>query len=132
MDRKRKQLPGRELIGFILLGVLLVAGLAVSNLLRGQHEALSGQMEDAAWYALSADWDRAKQTTADAQARWQENWNLWAAFQDHSPMGEVDRGFSQLAVYVGDPVQYAAACRELAQELQTLADTHRLSWWNLL
>ena len=134
MDRKRKQLPGRELIGFILLLVLLVGGLLSTFWISNQQQALSRNMEEAAWQALNGNWDTAGSITAGTMERWQKRWNLWAALGDHKPMGEIDAGFSRLGAYAAarDSMEYAAVCRELSRKLQMLAESHRLSWWNLL
>jgi len=134
MDRKRKQLPGRELIGAVLLAVLLLGGIGSSLWLRRHHEGLAENMADAAWYALSRDWDRAGQTTAKAMEDWQHRWKLCAVFLDEELMARIDVGFAQLSVYAAqrDTGQYAAVCRELAQELQIIADAHRFGWWGLL
>lgn len=134
MDRKRKQLPGRELIGFVLLAVLLAGGIGSSAWLGKHHQTLAENMTDAAWYALSGDWDRAAQTTARTEESWQKNWKLCAVFLDQTPMTQIDGGFAQLSVYGAqrDPGQYAALCAELAQGLRTIADAHRLGWWSLL
>lgn len=134
MDRKRRRFPVRELMGFILLAVLLLGGILSSFWLSRHHQALARKMEEAAWYAVSQDWDRAKQTTAEVSEDWQRRWKLCAVFSDHTPMIEIDTQLAQLSIYAAakDHVQFAAVCGALARNLQSMAQAQHLSWWNLL
>ena len=133
MDRKKKCPVIRELIGFVLLTVLLLAGLFSSFLLGNHHRELARQMDSAAWYALRQDWGEAGRICTQTSQVWQKHWNLCAAFSDHSPMEDIDAQFAQLTVYASlrDREQFAAACSALSQDLTTLGKAQELRWWNL-
>lgn len=133
MDRKKKCPVIRELIGFVLLTVLLLAGLLSSFLLGNFHRELARDMDSAAWYALRQDWEEATQICTRASHIWQKNWNLCAAFSDHSPMEDIDAQFAQLSVYssLRSREQFAAACIALSQDLAAMGKAQELRWWNL-
>ena len=118
MDRKR-QLPGRELIGAILLAVLLLTGLGVSAYMGEQQEETAALLEDAAWEGLCRDWDAAGSLLENARSRWQKDWKLAAVTGDHSPLEEIDALFSQLRIYAAqrESGEFAAACRALATHI---------------
>ena len=134
MGRKIGALTGRELTGFILLTALLLAGLLSSWYLGRQQETIAGALEDGAWFALSGEWEKAKQTADAARAQWQNGWNLWAAFGDHTPMEDIDALFSQLKIYAaaGERTEFASTCAELSRHVAAMGEAHRLTWWNVL
>ena len=134
MDRKRKQLPFRELTGFVLLVALLLGGLLSSFYLTRHHQAMADKMDDAGWYALSRDWNRAKETAGEVTAQWQKQKNLCAVFMDHTPMGEIDAQLAQLKIYAaaGEAAEYAALCGAVSRNLMAMAQAQHLSWQNLL
>ena len=133
MDRKRG-MKLRDLTGVILLLVLLLAGLLSAWYAGRQHTALSRQLEESSWLALSGQWQQARETSETARQRWQQHWKLWTALGDHSPMADIDVLFSRLSVYAagGEREEFAAVSKELAQRLLALADAHTLHWWNVL
>ena len=134
MDRKRRIHPGRELTGAVLLVGLLVLGLLTSWHMVRTHNAISRELEDAAWHALSNTWNKAEDSAFSARQQWQEHWKLSAAFADHSAMEEIDAGFSRLSMYAAarDSGEFAAVCAELSRYVQAMGDAHSLTWWNLL
>jgi len=134
MDRKRKPKLNRELIGFFLLAALLLSGLLSSFTMTRCSARLAGQLDDAAWAALSEDWDAAVSLSNAARTQWQAQWKLVAAVSDHSPMEEIDALFRQLSVYAAlrESGDFAATCGSLSVHVTAMGDAHRLSWWNLM
>lgn len=134
MDRKKRWVIRRELIGFVLLTALLLGGVLSSFWLEQHHRTMARELDSAAWYALQQNWDKAWETTEGVSQRWQEKWNFCAAFADHSPMEDIDAQFAQLRVYASARAaqEYAAVCSALAQNLQAMANAHELRWWNVL
>jgi len=134
MDRKRHGVVLRDLAGFLILTVLLLAGLFSGWRMCRNHEVLSRQLEDAAWFAMSGRWHHARKTALEARRQWQRRWNLGAVFADHDPMEEIDSLFAQLTVYAAaeDRVQFSSACESLSRRIQAMADENRVTWWNLL
>ena len=133
MDRKRKGTLNRALVGAVLLCVLLAAGLACSLGLDRHHRALAADLEDAAWAALSENWDTAR-TLADAtRQRWRGSWALVTTVADHRPMEEIQVLLDQLPIFLArrDAGEFAATCAELSARLSTLAQSHRLNLQNL-
>lgn len=134
MDRKRIPVMVRQGAGFVILAALLLTGLLSGWLLFRQYDDLSRQLEDAAWWAMSGNWEQARDTAVAVRTQWRKHWNIQAAFTDHTPMEEIDSLFAQLAICAasGDREQFAAVCVDLAQHIRAVGDAHRLTWWNLL
>ena len=134
MDRKGRIRPGRELIGAGMLVTMLLGGFLVSWDMGRTHNAISRELEDAAWHALSETWNKAESSALSARQQWQDHWQLSAAFADHSVMEQIDAGFSRLSMYAAarDSGEFAAVCAELSRYVQSMGDAHSLTWWNLL
>ena len=124
----------RGWIGAGLLAALLVTGLLVTGIMGKAHSDISEELELAARFAMARDWEEAAEEAEDAYEEWQEKWHFSAAFADHEPMEEIDALFAQLLPYLRsrDAVSFAAACRELARQVEAIGDAHGLNWWNLL
>ena len=125
---------GRELIGLVLLAVLLAAGLFTSWEMSRTHTAISRQLEDAAWFALTEDWEKARTSLAAAESSWKHHWNLSSLLADHTPMEEVDSLFARIGICSAarDSTEFAIHCGEAARKVEAMGDAHRLSWQNLL
>lgn len=124
----------REFTGLLLLLVLLLTGLGLSWYMDRQHTEIARGLEDSAWYALSGEWDKARKTVDSAREQWEQGWNLWAAFGDHTPMEEIDALFAVLRIHAaaGERTQFAEACAALSQRVEAMGAAHQLSWWNVL
>lgn len=124
----------RGWIGVGLLTALLVTGLLVTWVMGKTHSEISQELELAAQFAMAGDWEEAAESAGDAYEDWQDKWHFSAAFADHEPMEEIDALFAQLLPYLQDKdsVSFAAACRELARQVDAIGDAHGLNWWNLL
>ena len=134
MDSKRKRLLSRETAGFLILLVLLAAGLTGSRILCRHYDGIAARMDAAALYALSDGWEAAKVSWTGGRSRWEESWRISCIFADHSPMEEIDTLFARIAVYASEEeaTEFAAACAEVARQMEAMSDAQRLTWWNLL
>ena len=132
MDRKRGL--GREVLGPGLLAGLLLAGLLSSWEMSTTHYSISRQVEDAAWLALSEDWEAARSAAAAAESRWEQHRDLSSLLADHTPMEQIDALFARMDLYSAarDREEFAAACGELSRYVKAMGDAHRLTWQNLL
>ena len=124
----------RGWIGLGLLLLLLAGGLLVTWQMDRCHSAIARELDAAADSALAGDWDAAGAYAKNAKRDWETGWNFSAAFADHEPMESIDAQFSQLGVYgsTRDAVSFAAACVQLARQVEAMGDAHGLTWWNLL
>ncbi len=121
-------------IGLILIALLLAGGYFIRTALLNIHASISDELEQAATAALQEDWPTALRLARYASGRWQQYHRFTAAFSDHSPMDEMDRLFSQLAAFAQqrENPHFSATCKELSVLARAFAESHRLSWWNLL
>lgn len=133
MDRKIGTLNIRELTGFFLLTLLLLAGLISSWYMGRQHTAMAGQLEDCAWLALSGQWENARTAADEVKKHWEQNWSLRAALADQTPMEEIDALFAELTIYgaAGERTDFADTCAALASRVDAIGNAHRLSLWNI-
>ena len=134
MDRKIGGLTLRELTGIALLVLLLLAGLLSCWYMTREHSRTARELEDCAWLALSGQWQQARKDADTARTRWEKSWQLQAAFSDHRPMEQINSLFSELEIYgaAGERTDFARSCAALSRQLEDLANSHRLSWWNIL
>lgn len=116
-------------VGFLV--VLLIVGLSVMQVTEHQLEALSQTVQQA---AEAESWAEAAALVQNAQANWNQQRHLMAAFADHEDIDTVDQIFAQLKIYQGHQTKtaHAAACAQLSEALKSLRDAQRLTWWNLL
>lgn len=124
----------RTVVGFSLLIVLLSAGILSGRNQTRHHEQVAGLLEQAARYAAEDNLRAAAETAADARSVWRQGWTLAAVFTDHSPLEQIDVGFSRLEIYrkAGDTLSFGAVCAELAGQVRALGDAHGVQWWNIL
>jgi len=134
MDRKIGALTLRELMGFFLLIVLLLAGLLSSWYGGRQHREVSRQLDSSAWQALSGEWTAAREGAEDARQQWESSRQLWASLADHTPMEEIDALFGELTIYAaaGERTDFAHTCAALSRRMEAMANAQQLSWWNVL
>lgn len=134
MDRKIGGLTLRELTGFVLLVVLLLAGLLTAWEMGRQHRQMARLLEDSSWLALSGQWENARETAQEAKRLWQRRRSLRSALADHTPLEEIDGLFAQLAISAAadDRTEFARTGAALARKLEALGEAQRLRWWNIL
>ena len=116
------------LILFLLWG--FVTGAAMDN----AHTPTEKLLAQAAEKVLNGNFEEAVALASEAKSRWDSHWDATATVADHSPMDEVDALFAEMEIYAKtrEAPHFAACCKELSQRLQTFADAHRFSWWNIL
>lgn len=124
----------RSWFGFVLLLILLLFGFLSSLAIEDAHAPIADKLELAADAALKRNWASAAWHTADARDRW-EQWEMFrAGFCDHGPTEEVDALFAALEVYGSsrERIAFAALCREMAEKIQAIGQSHGLNWKNIL
>ena len=132
MDRKGR--IGRELVGLLILAGLLLLGLLSSWRMDKIHGAISRQLEDAAWFALTEDWEKARTAASGAENDWEVHRDLFSLLADHTPMEEIDSLFARLDICsaAGNYGDFAIFCAEAARKVEAMGEAHRLTWQNLL
>ena len=132
MDWKGKL--GREAVGMVLLAVLFLTGLLVSWDMGRTHTAISGYLEDAAWFALSGNWKNAREAASAAEHNWESHRNLSSLLADHTPMEEIDALFAEINIcsVARNAGDFAASCNYLSRKVEAMGEAHRLSWQNIL
>ena len=125
---------GRGWFGAGLLVLFLILGLVVSGITDKAHIPTGDLLRQAAEKALAEDMEGGVTLGTAAKKRWERQWFLTASIADHSPMDEIDALFAEMEIYgrTGEAPHFAACCQELAQRLESVADAHRFSWWNIL
>ncbi len=121
-------------IGISILALLLVCSYLIHASMAHIHTPIAQTLEQAANAALKEDWATAEQLAHTAAARWSRYHRFTAAFADHTPMDELDGLFAQLPVYAQqrENPHFSATCKQLSFLAAAMAESHRLSWWNLL
>ena len=124
----------RFCIGLILLAVLLTGGWLIQRRMDAILRPIASALQAAAEAALRQDWATALPLYEQAHARWAKHHRFTAAFADHTPMDEVDGLFAELQVFAAqrEMPHFAALCLHLQQLANAMAESHSLSWWNLL
>lgn len=132
MDWKRR--IGRESVGAVILSILLIAGLFTSRNMEKSHWEISQRLEDAAWFALTENWEDARQAAAAAETQWKRCRNRNSLLSDHTPMEQIDALFARVGIFSAarNGEEFAAACAELSRYVQAMGEAHCLTWQNLL
>ena len=119
--------------GVLLLTLLLGLTLGVSWVMNTIHSPVEQALEQAEYAALAGDVEQAQQLGEQAKQRWDQFRKAVAVVADHSPMDEIDQLFAQMQAYAeaNEESDLAACCAQLARLVQSMADAHILTWWNL-
>ncbi len=120
--------------GLLILAVLLLGSDLICAALTRIHTPISTDLEQAAAAAYREDWSTALDLAQHATVRWEKFRHFTAAFADHTPMDELDELFAELKIYAvtRENPHFSTTCAQLSFLSSTIADSHRLSWWNLL
>lgn len=120
--------------GLLLLTVLLVGGIFLGLWVDSTFTALSKDMAKACDLAVQEQLLQADHIVSITYNRWLDCRKATAAIADHTPMEEIDQLFRELEVYMQaeEGIHYAATCAQLGALLQAMADSHSVSWWQLL
>lgn len=121
-------------IGLSILALLLTGSFLIHAALARIHNPIAADLEQAAAAALNEDWATALDLAQHATVRWEKFHHFTAAFADHTPMDELDGLFRELKIYAGmrENPHFSATCTHLSFLATSIAESHRLSWWNLL
>jgi len=124
----------RSWIGFILLLVLLAAGLFSTWRMTSIHEPIEVYLSQSAHWASQEDWESAELFFQKAKTNWKKTEHFRACFADHNPVEDIDAAFAMLEVYCNarEETAFQAACRDLARRVAAVGEAHELVWWNLL
>lgn len=124
----------RTWVGFVLLVLLLIGGLLSISLVRNPLEEVADLLESAAGEALSGNLSPAADTAREAHRHWEKVRRGIAAVTDHSPLEQIDRGFTLLKLYAStrESQLFAAVCAELAMQIRAVCDAHNAQWQNIL
>lgn len=124
----------RSWMGLGLLLVLLAVSLLVTWAMERIHEPISGDLEQAAVFALTGNWDNGEDSFQKARVTWEKWAHFRACFADHNPMEEIEAGFAELEAYgaAREEVAFAAAAKALARKVAAVGEAHGLVWWNVL
>ncbi len=121
-------------IGILILSALLASGCLIREALMKIHTPIAADLQHSAAAALTEDWNTALDLAQHAAVRWERFHHFTAAVADHTPMDEVDGLFAELKIYASqrENPHFSATCRRLSALAEAIAESHRLSWWNLL
>ncbi len=121
-------------LGVGLLLVLLIGGLTLSGSLNRRYQPLMQTLTRAAEAARESDMTLSGDLLEQARRAWNRDRNFAAAVMDHNPMEQIESHFAAAENFckAGDEEETAAACGQLAALIRALAESHQLSWWNLL
>lgn len=124
----------RGWFGFGILALFLLLGFVTGITMDNAHNPTQKLLSQAAELTLTGDFEEAVALGMQAKAQWERHWNATASVADHSPMEEVDALFSEMEIYAKaeEKPHFAAVCKELSQRIQSFANAHRFSWWNIL
>ena len=122
----------RSWLGFLLLLVLLAAGLFSTWKMTSIHEPIEVYLSQAAYWASLEDWDTADLFFQKAKTNWNRNGHFRACFADHNPVEDIDAAFALLEVYCAarEDTAFAGSCRDLARRVAAVGEAHELVWWN--
>ncbi len=121
-------------LGVSVLAVFLAISLLLSWYMPGLHRELSDTLSAAAQAAEKSDWEEATRLAIGAKQRWERSRHFVASFTGHQPLENLDSLFEELEIYRAAKlsVDYAATCVQLSQLCLAIAESHCLTWWNLL
>ena len=121
-------------LGVAVLAVFLAASLLLSWYLPGLHREIAQELSAAAKAVEKSDWEEATRLAGGAKQRWERCRHFVASFTDHEPLENMDSLFEELEIYRTEklPIDYAATCIQLSQLCLAIAESHCLTWWNLL
>ncbi len=121
-------------LGWLLLAGILGLSLLSHTVLQRMHSQIAGELSQAAALILAGDRESGVELAQKAKQEWEKNWKLTASGIDQNPMDNIDGIFSQLEIYQkeGTPAEFAACCQQLSSLVQSVAEAHKPSWWNIL
>lgn len=121
-------------MGIGCLGILLAAGLWISVSMSRMHQPAAELLQAAAEDAITGQQDTAWEQAQLAKQYWAEAKTLTAAVSDHTFIEEIDSLFCQLEIYAGTERswEFAGCCAKLSSLIRAMAESHEVSWANVL
>ena len=120
--------------GVVLLLALLVSGILLYNAMNRIQLPLADKLTRTAEAARASNLSLAHELLEDARQDWNRRRKVVAAMADHQPMEEIEGLFGAASCYglADHGEEMAATCAHLAALMRAMAESNRLSWWNLL
>ena len=120
--------------GLGILAVLLAAGIAATIFMGHIHRDICHDLEKASKLTIESRLEEASTHIRTAQKNWQKHRRVVASLAEHTDMDEIDGLFRQLeaSTQLQDIHACAAICAELSYRVESLGESHNISWWNLL
>lgn len=120
-------------LGIGILVVFLLGGLLCANLVETLCNRVSQSLEKAQIFTQEGDHEAAANMVEKAYGAWKKYRFAIAAFVNHEPMDEIDGLFSQTRIFskFKANTDFAAGCGRLSELIEALAQSHKLTWWNL-
>lgn len=118
-------------IGIVLLSILLITGLLPGFVLVPRQEQIARDFALAAELSRQSDPTGAANAAGQAAQLWKKQENLIAAVTDHEPVEQMQLLLLRLK-QAEDPAAFADLCAQLSATAEAIADSHKLTWWNLL
>ena len=121
-------------IGAGLLVGLLCFCVAMGVSIRGMQDPVSREVKRAISQAEEGMLSLAEESIQMAKSKWSACRERLAAFTDHDPIDDIDILLDRLTIRVnrGTVSDFLADCKELLDQLTSIAQDHTLKWWNLL
>ena len=119
--------------GALILLLLLGLTLGISWGMDAIHSPIQQDLMLAEKAALDGDVAQAQQLGQQAKQRWDSFRKAVAVVADHTPMDEIDQLFGQMQAYARaqEDTELAACCAQLSRLVESMANAHILTWWNL-
>ena len=124
----------RFYLGLGILAVFLIAGFLISDGIGNVSDSAAQLLEQATAEILEGNMEEGAALAQKARGIWQKSWKAVALVADHSPMDEIDGLFAQMDVFAKaeDRIRLGACCARVAELVEAVADSHKLTWWNFL
>ena len=121
----------RMWIGGGLLAILLAASLLVNTALERRIAPDAESLRQAGYLAMAGEWEQAITLSEQAKQSWEDM--QWAAeiLTGQKDLSQIAAAFEQLQGYLYiNPTEYQSLCIALANDLDTIIQTHDCTWKN--
>ena len=124
----------RPLLGFCILLALLLSSICIWWAMMDIHRDIAGLLTQAQTAAEAENWQQAEYFSSLAAKKWEHHHRFTASFADHTPMDELDSLFAELEVFLQnrESPHFESTCAQLILLAHAMADSHNISWWNVL
>ena len=121
-------------LGLGLLTVALAGCLWIGKGVSNVESTVNHQVTDAQKQGQNGDLSAGVAALKQAKKLWKAHRNGLASISNHGPMDKIDTLIDETLSYgaAGLKEKFLAGCTQLKLLLKSLAEDHRLTWWNLL